>query len=183
MQAIQPDIVAAIRQGDEQAYERLFRTYYESLCRYGYSVLKDMDEAEEIVQAVFLDLWEKRETTDIQISLKAYLYKMVYNRSLNRLKHEKVKDEYKQYNHAQINQNPAQAFHLAIENELSGRIEAAISGLPEQCQLIFRMSRFEELKYSEIAERLNLSVKTVENQMSKALRVLREKLAEYLEAP
>jgi len=170
----------AIRQGDKGAFEQLFKVHYASLCRYAYTFLKDAHEAEEAVQAVFMTIWERREALAVSISLKAYLYQMVQNKSLNQLKHEKVKDAYKEYNYAQMSQNHSHASHLTIQNELTERIERAIDELPEQCRKIFRMSRVDELKYNEIAEILEISPKTVENQMSKALKHLRERLAEYL---
>jgi RNA polymerase sigma-70 factor (ECF subfamily) len=173
-------ILERIQHSDESAFEELFRTYYQGLCNYGNSILKDMDEAEEVVQNVFCQFWEKRESLDIQISLKSYLYKMVHNACLNKLKHQKVKNVYEQYqmNIGQGYSLPAS--HLAIENELEGKIKEAINALPEQCRIIFCLSRYEELKYAEIANQLDISVKTVENQMGKALRILREKLSDYL---
>lgn len=165
---------------DKQAFEEIFRALHAPLCRYAYTFLKDEAEAEETVQTVFLALWERRQDLQITISLKAYLYQMVQNRSLNQLKHEKIKETYKQYNQAQINQNPSNASHLTIHNELSARIEEAIQELPEQCRKVFQMSRVDELKYSEIAEILSISIKTVENHMGKALKHLRERLADYL---
>ena len=182
MQVFEISPLQAIKDGDKGAYEQLFRQHYAPLCRYAYTFLKDAQEAEEAVQAVFLALWERRHELQVSTSLKSYLYQMVQNKSLNQLKHEKVKEAYKQYNHSQINQNQHQshASHLAIHNELTERIDHAINELPEQCRKIFQMSRVDELKYSEIADILQISVKTVENQMSKALRYLREKLADYL---
>lgn len=172
--------IKSIQQGSEAAFEQVFKAYYSPLCQYAHTLLKDMDEAEEVVQGVFHSFWEKKNQLDIQISLKAYLYKMVYNLCLNRLKHSKIKDAYMNYNAAQIKHNPSFASDLADANELKIKIEEAIESLPEQCRLIFRLSRFEELKYAEIASQLGISIKTVENQMGKALKVLRLKLADYL---
>ncbi len=180
MQLSDSEILLAITAGNESMFEQLFRKYYQLLCNYGNSILKDMDEAEEVVQSVFMDIWEKKNDLQINISLKSYLYRMVHNRCLNKLKHEKIKEEYKVYNYAQTQLNPSNAIHLTLQNELQQNIEDAIADLPEQCRLIFKLSRFEELKYSEIAEQLGISIKTVENQMSKALKILRERLADYL---
>jgi RNA polymerase sigma-70 factor, ECF subfamily len=174
------DIATAIQAGDELAFEQAFRQYYERLCGYANSLLHDLDEAEEAVQSVFLKLWERREGLDIQTSLKSYLYRAVHNRCLNRAKHEKVKREYEGYNAEQLRQNPAQASDLAIQNELQGRIEVAVASLPEQCRAVFKLSRHEGLKNQEIADQLGISVKTVENQMTKALKVLRTHLADYV---
>jgi RNA polymerase sigma-70 factor, ECF subfamily len=174
------EILLAITAGNESMFEQLFRKYYQLLCNYGNSILKDLDEAEEVVQSVFMDIWEKKNDLQINISLKSYLYRMVHNRCLNKLKHEKIKEQYKVYTYAQTQNNPSNAIHLTLQNELQQSIEDAIADLPEQCRLIFKLSRFEELKYSEIAEQLGISIKTVENQMSKALKILRERLADYL---
>ncbi|MBB5286210.1 RNA polymerase sigma-70 factor (ECF subfamily) [Rhabdobacter roseus] len=174
------EIVSAIRQGHEPSFEQMFRTYYERLCHYAHSLLKDQDDAEEMVQTVFLNLWEKREELEITLSLKAYLYRAVHNHCLNRLKHYKVREAHREYTvyYQPVGYEPvADALN---GYELEERIEQAVSRLPEQCQLVFRMSRFEELKYQEIADRLRISVKTVENQIGKALRVLRSELADYL---
>lgn len=179
MQIYDPDF-QAIRQGDESVFEDFFRKYYQNLCNYACTFLKDMDEAEEAVQAVFHHFWEKKEMLEISISLKSYFYKSVHNNCLNRIKHAKIKLEYQHYNAERIDQNPSYASHLAEANELESQIGQAIESLPEQCRLVFKLSRHEELKYAEIADQLGISVKTVENQMGKALRILREKLADYL---
>jgi len=173
-------ILEQIQHSNETAFEELFRTYYQGLCNYGNSLLKDMDEAEEVVQQVFCQFWEKREHLDIQISLKSYLYKMVHNACLNKIKHQKVKNVYEQHQLSQIQGQSLPASHLVTQNELEEKIKNAIDTLPEQCRIIFCLSRFEELKYAEIAEQLDISVKTVENQMGKALKILREKLSDYL---
>jgi RNA polymerase sigma-70 factor (ECF subfamily) len=180
MQESDQAVFLAIQSGQTNAFEMLFKTYYQPLCRYANSYLKDPDDAEEIVQAAFIGLWEKRKAISIESSLKSYLYRAIRNSCLNQLKHEQVKQKY----FAQETQNDeaqsAPADHLAIHSELEDKIQAAIQTLPEQCRLIFTMSRFEELKYQEIADQLNLSVKTVENQMGKALKIMRAQLKEYL---
>ena len=166
-------------QGDEKAFEALFRNYYPSLCQSANRLLNDPDEAEETVQNVFISLWEKRENMEIQVSVKSYLYRAVHNAALNRIKHRKVRKQYEEEQLAMVS-HAEPASHLSLENELERQIQDAIEGLPEQCRLVFKLSRFEELKYAEIAGRLGISVKTVENHMGKALKVLREKLKDYL---
>lgn len=163
---------------NESEYEFIFRQYYQGLCNYANMFLKDIDNAEEIVQSVFVKLWEKRETLQIEGSVKSYLYKAVYNASMNELKHGKIKENYLQMQarNEQI-EHPLSQSNL---RELEKNIEKALMNLPEQCRLIFKMSRFEDLKYREIASVLNISPKTVENQMGKALRLMRENLADYL---
>lgn len=175
-----PDIVSAIRQGQEPAFEQMFRTYYERLCHYATTILKDPDESEEMVQTVFLSIWEKRADLEITLSLKAYLYRAVHNHCLNRIKHYAVREnhrEYALYHQTDSRDSVAEAIY---GSELEERIEKAVRKLPEQCQVVFRMSRFDELRYQEIADKLGLSIKTVENQIGKALRILRVELADYL---
>ncbi len=175
-----PDIVAAIRRGDEQAFEKTFRQYYPRLCNYAGSLLKDEEEAEEVVQTVFVNIWEKREDLEITLSLKSYLYRAVHNHCLNRFKHASVREVHREHTLYFSSESYESVTEVIHANELEERIEKAVSNLPEQCQKAFRMSRFEELKYQEIADQLGISIKTVENQIGKALKILRLELADYL---
>lgn len=180
MQLTEQEIVGAIRQGNERIFEVVFRKYYQSLCNYANSMLKELDEAEEIVQNLFSGIWEKRTDLEINVSLKSYLYRAVHNHCLNRIKHLKIREEYQQYADNYYETSYESVNQIVIKNELERKIHEAIDKLPEQCRLIFRLSRFEELKYHEIAEQLGISPKTVENQVGKALKILRTELAEYL---
>jgi RNA polymerase sigma-70 factor (family 1) len=180
VQLSEQEIVGAIRQGNERIFEVVFRKYYQSLCNYANSMLKEMDEAEEIVQNLFSGIWEKRADLEINLSLKSYLYRAVHNHCLNRIKHLKIREEYQQYANTYYESSYESVSQSVMKNELDRKIEEAIEKLPEQCRLIFRLSRFEELKYHEIAEQLGISPKTVENQIGKALKILRTELAEYL---
>jgi RNA polymerase sigma-70 factor (ECF subfamily) len=175
-----PEIVAAIRRGDEQAFEKTFRQYYPRLCNYAGSLLKDEEEGEEVVQTVFLTIWEKREDLEITLSLKSYLYRAVHNHCLNRFKHASVREVHREHTLYFSSDSHESVTEVIHANELQERIEKAVSNLPEQCQKAFRMSRFEELKYQEIADQLGISIKTVENQIGKALKILRTELADYL---
>lgn len=169
-----------LKEGDETAFEMTFKTHYQALCNYAYTFLQDRDEAEEIVQATFLNFWEKRQGIDIQSSMKSYLYRAVRNTCLNAIKHSKIRQIHASETIATTNPGYESVAQAVDASELDGRIASAMEKLPEQCRLIFKMSRFEELKYAEIADHLNLSVKTVENQMGKALKIMREQLKEYL---
>lgn len=180
MELLDKNIVDALRQGDEQVFETIFRTYYERLCNYANTILNDMDEAEEIVQGAFLTVWEKHDTLEIHTSVKSYLYRAVHNSCLNRVKHYKVRKTYGDSvkNQAELlHDDASQDF---IGSELDAIVANAIDSLPDQCKLVFKLSRFENLTYAEIAEQLGISIKTVENHMVKALKVLREKLKDYL---
>jgi RNA polymerase sigma-70 factor (ECF subfamily) len=169
-----------IRHGDATAYELVFRKYYGDMCRYAFSIIQKQDESEDIVQQVFVNFWENREKTIITGSVKGYLFRSVHNHCLNSIKHQRVKAGYLQYSSFFESQ-----YQLGVEEgvqgkELSERIEKAIASLPVECGRIFRMNRLEEMKYKEIADELKLSVKTVENQIGKALKLLRVSLADYL---
>ena len=173
-------LIATLQAGDTTAFEMLFRTYYQPLCNYAYSFVQDKDEAEEIVQATFLSVWEKRDTLTIHTGVKPYLYAMVRNASLNVLKHEKIKQQHVVGELAVAERSVESVARTVMASELESRIYKALDKLPEQCRLVFKLSRFEELKYAEIAEQLDISIKTVENQMGKALKIMREQLKDYL---
>ena len=168
------------QQCDDLAFEQLFKSHFKALHAYANVILKDEDDADEIVQNIFLKFWEKRNLLNVQTSLKAYLYKCVYHDSLNFLKHRKIKIKYKDFAAYTMNEEHLPASSKVEMTELEYNLGLALNELPEQCRTIFQMSRFEELKYREIAERLGLSIKTIENQMGKALRILRLELADFL---
>ena len=161
-------------------FETLFKAHFKGLHAYASTIVKDEDAAEDIVQNTFFKLWERRENLDEIGSPAGYLYRSVYNESLNYLKHDKVKAAHQKYTMQQMNDKEHTAAQRVTLKELEQRLDDAMKDLPEQCRTIFQMSRFEELKYREIADRLGLSIKTIENQMGKALRILRTKLIDYL---
>lgn len=168
---------------DEASFEAVFKTYFRALHAYAMAILKESESAEEIVQSVFLKLWEKRESLEINSSLKAYLYRAVYHDSLNYINHQKVKRKHWDHAHYEMTQGKPEQVGEQIkgqENELYERFQLALEKLPEKCRMVFNLSRFEELKYQEIADRLEISIKTVEAHMGKALKTLRVELAEFL---
>lgn len=171
--------IEALRQGDREAFDALFRAYYEPLCNYACSMTDgDMDEAEDIVQDRFFKLWEKREALDIAYSIKSYMYKMVHNACLNRIRNEKIRTQYKEYNALSLEQNLENPLEEGFE--VHEHIQKAIAALPDQCRHVFELNRYEDLKYREIADQLGISIKTVENHIGKALRLLRVQLADYI---
>ncbi len=180
MDLLEQQVLSTLKEGSESAFEMVFRTYYRPLCQYAYSFLNDRDEAEEVVQAAFINVWDKREQVEIQTSLKAYLYRIVRNSCLNVIKHEKVKQQHAAHEMAHGQSSHEGVSQSVISSELEEKISEAMKALPEQCRLVFQLSRFEELKYQEIADQLNISVKTVENQIGKALKIMREQLKDYL---
>jgi RNA polymerase sigma-70 factor (family 1) len=176
------ELIQGLQSGNEAAFELIFKSYYVRLCNFAYSFLEDKDESEEIVQSTFLNIWEKHDSIDIQISLKSYLYRAVNNSCLNRIKHVKVKSVHHDYAKSNEQMFDNDASENLISKELEHQIEVAISSLPPKCAMVFRLSRFESLSYAEIAEQMDISIKTVENQMTKALKTLRVELKDYLPA-
>ncbi|MFL5731453.1 MAG: RNA polymerase sigma-70 factor [Cytophagaceae bacterium] len=160
--------------------ERLFRSEFKGLCNSVYKIIRDENACKDVVQDVFFKLWKKRHELKIDSSLKGYLYRSAYNASLNYLESTKVLKL-----HTELKENRDKAFQVndhkkLDQKELEEKILQAIEKLPPQCRVIFSMSRMEGLKYQQIADHLNLSLKTVENQMGIALEKLRESLKPFL---
>ncbi|GAA0890838.1 RNA polymerase sigma-70 factor [Fulvivirga kasyanovii] len=173
-------IATQIRSGDEQAFEVLFKRHYAGMCGYAFRYVEDNAQAEEVVQDVFLNFWEKRLTLEITGSIEAYLYRSVRNACLNHIKHTKVKLRYAESQVMSLSETDNQVSDKVVELELREKIDICVDQLPPERKRIFKLSREEGLKYKEIAGQLGLSVKTVEAQMGKALKFLRENLMEYL---
>ena len=172
------EIVRRIRQGDAGQFESLFRSSYVSLVRYAKTLIKDHDTSEEIVQDLFFRLWKDKEKLKIESSLNGYLYRAVHNRCLHHIDHNRVVEKYAREMavlEQETNESPTDILHY---RELQAKIAAILERLPEKCGKIFCMSRFEGLKYAEIAEKLSISVKTVEANMGRALKEFRKILAE-----
>lgn len=169
----------SVKQGDLKAFETLFRKYYSFLCSLARKYVNDHDTAEEIVQDLFYRIWEKKEEITITLAVKSYLARAVYYNSINlraSLRRELILDE-KLFD---ADSSDSDTEDLVREQELNRLIDSCMAELPEKGQKIFSMSRFEGLKYREIAERLSVSVKTVEAYMGQALKVFRKNLGEYL---
>lgn len=165
---------------DKATFEQLFRKHFKTLCYFALRYVKDADTAHEIVQESFLSLWEKRESIDPERSVTSYLSTSVRNKCLNHLRDtKKFSDEL-----LSVENLPQDAFyeqHISLNAaEIATRIRLATSELPEKCREVFELSRNEHLKYEEIAQRLNISVKTVETQISKALAHFRIRLKEFM---
>jgi RNA polymerase sigma-70 factor (ECF subfamily) len=168
---------------DKGGYEQLFREYYPALCRYATGIIGDPDDSEDIVQQVFVRLWNRRKEMDMNRAVSSYLYTSVRNTCINY-----IRDNRKfQSQELDIDIHLSEALpdksdgpvHLYAE-ELEERIRVALLKLPEKSLVVFQMSRLENKKYKQIAEKLGITVKTVEAHMSRALRILREELRDYL---
>lgn len=168
----------SIKKGDIKAYETLFRAYFKPLVIYSERIVRDTDDANEVVQEIFLKLWEKRKKIEIRTTLNSYLYRAVYNNSLQLLRKQKLDLKYRQYNsdHSFESTDPGKEM---IATELNHTIGLLLNELPENCKNIFKMNRFRGMKYREIAEHLSISIKTVEANMTKALKHFRANLSEY----
>lgn len=173
-------LIGEIRIGNEAVFETVFRQYYAPLCQYARSMLGDADEAEEVVQSMFLAIWERRESLLITTSLKSYLYRAVHNRCLSRLSQQANQASHRKLAATELYAEATSPTQSLLHDELSSRLQRAIGQLPEQCRRVFELSRFEELSYKEIADKLGIATKTVENQIGKALRLLRSELSDYL---
>jgi len=180
MELANETIGTLLAQRDETAFEQVFKTYFKRLHAYAFTILRDEVEAEEMVQQVFFKLWERNENLSLTGSVSAYLYRAVHNESLNYIKHQKVRSNHQLHVAYSMKNEVEHPAKKVMASELEKKIHSALNELPEQCRTIFQMSRFDELKYREIADKLGISVKTVENQMGKALKLLREKLADFL---
>ncbi|SFG04615.1 MULTISPECIES: RNA polymerase sigma-70 factor [Salegentibacter] len=174
-----------LKKGENTAYETLFRLYFDRLFYFAKSYLEDEDEAKEITQNVFFKFWKKRASLNIDSNLNAYLFRMTKNECLDYFKHQKVKANYHdviQRERASLNQTSLQDHPdlLLIESELEEKVNQILNELPPRCKQIFIKSRFEGLKYKEISSEMNISIKTVEHQIAKALRLFRRELQEYM---
>lgn len=174
-QANETILFTEIKNGNEQAFNKVFDLYYPRLCFFADKMLHDFDLSRSVTQQIFVELWVRKSRLQVN-SLQAYLYQAVKNAVLDLLKHRKVEQQYlsslEKVEETELNNRIEEA-------ELADRINRAIQNLPEKCREVFVLCRFEELKYAEIAEKLNISVKTVEMQISIALKKLRKELSDY----
>ena len=168
-----------ITEGNIEAFENLFHAYYANLCYFATGFIQDDETAEEIVQDLFVKLWERRAQLSVDTSVKNYLYRAVKNQCLNHIKHNNIKTAHLQNIHLNY-EAQIQPDELFLANELAKKIEESIQSLPEKRREIFRLSREEGLKYQEIAKKLHISLKTVEAQMGLAIKTLREKLKNHI---
>lgn len=166
-----------LKTGDIRLFESLFREYYRPLVVYSMKYVRDVDAAKEIVQEFFVRLYEKRSSLVIDTSLKSYFYRSVYNSCINYISHMEMRNRHIK-NLAMQSENEFSDNQVALI-ELQSRIYKSVEAMPEQCRRIFKLNRFEGLRNEQIAEKLGISKRTVETQISKALRILRKKLADY----
>lgn len=173
-------LVEQFIKGNEKAFETLFKRYYQMLRKVAQYMLDDLEQAEELVQDAFVNIWEKRSNVNPDASFKNYLITAVRNRCLNHIKAKKKThsiDDDEIWQEQLVADSRTEA---AVNfKEMHRAIEQAIDKLPEQCRIIFQLSRHEGMSYKEIAEALDIAPKTVENQIGRALKVLKVELKEY----
>jgi RNA polymerase sigma-70 factor (ECF subfamily) len=165
-----------VRTGDKEAFELLFNKYYSVLCILSKRYTEDINIAREVIQSLFIYLWEHRTELIITSSLKCYLFQATKYNSIRYMEKDRK-------NIAHLDEMPEKEDRCFFDHveyaELQGKILKTIESLPDQCKRVFTMSRFDQLKYADIAERLDISIKTVESHISKALRVLENNLSQY----
>ena len=168
-------LLAALSRGDESALRQIFDRYYNALLGNVYRIIPDEDTCQDLVQEVFVELWRKRADLDIHTSLQAYLRRAAVNRALNYLKTQrKVQLQENDDWTAAPDTSQADIRRLEKQESLETALHRAIDLLPEKCRLVFSLSRFEQMSHREIAAQLDISVKTIENQITKAMKLLRE---------
>jgi RNA polymerase sigma-70 factor, ECF subfamily len=174
------DLIVRLKVGDQTAFELLFHFYYPGLVLYSIQFTADRMEAEEIVQDFFVRFWQKHQQIMLTDSLKSFLFLSVKNGCLNYLKHKKVEEKYIQKMTELSSRHIAYDPDLYVASELQEKVKNAIDLLPEKCREVFIMSRIQGMKNEEIATNFNISKRTVETQISKALKVLRVELKDYI---
>jgi len=174
------DLFNRLKQGDEKAFEQIFQKFFRPLCYYANQVLKDQEAAQEIVQDLMAALWEKCNRIELNISLKAYLYRSVHNTCLNYIKHLKIRNKYQKHVKNRFHSSKSEFTTLIAESELEDQLSKALEKMPEKFSNVFCMNRFESLKYQEIADKLGISIKTVESYMGHALKFLRMSLKDFI---
>jgi RNA polymerase sigma-70 factor (ECF subfamily) len=173
-------LIAGLRNNDKIVFDYIFNYYYSGLCTYSLKYISNKTTVEDIVQDFFVSLWGKGNQLNIKTSLKSYLFTSVKNRCLDYLKHNKIKEKFSLLSINESGSSDDCGYNMYIEIELRVAFSAALEKLPPRCREIFELSRFVGLKNQEIAEKLNISRRTVEIQISQALKILRIELKDFL---
>ncbi len=175
--------VAHIRAGDVQAFEAVFRAYKNDLGAFLRTFLRSPEAAEEVIQDLFLRIWEQRHEWEVTVPLNIYLFRAARNRAISYLRHERVEREFRErvglMGVGGTPRSPSWADEAASVHELGEAIDRAVKELPERCREVFRLNRYHHLSYAEVANVLQISVKTVEVQMGRALSALRGHLVDW----
>jgi len=172
------ELYSEVKRDNQRALESLFVKYYESLCNFSYTISKDKNLAEEIVSDVFCNIWNRRKTVEFNSSIKAYLFTAVKNNTLQKSSLDReILSLNSDHNNLKINTDSPE--EVMAYNELYSVYQRAYEGLPKQCKLIFKLNKIDGMKYKEIGSVLDISIKTVENQMMKALKQIRAAIKKH----
>jgi len=172
------NILDRLKAGDRKAMKELFHQHYKVVCSSIYRYVRNKETVEDIAQEVFIKLWQKKNQLNITGAIGPYIRRMAINEAISHLR--KSKHYMEDIETADAEKGATEVEEKYLYKELNNNITDAINTLPPKCRAVFQLSRFEQLSYKEIAERLEISVKTVENQMGKALKVMRRELRSYL---
>lgn len=172
------ELMDNIRKGDQAAFQELFHRFYQLLLGVAINLLGDINTAKDIVQDVFIHIWNKRASIKIHTAVEPFLKRSVINRAINYIK---AKRETVPEIHIQHLHNPDDVIGQLAADDLQEAIEQALATLPDRCRMIYVLKRIEGFSQKEIAEQLNISTKTVENQITKALKVLKTAVQLYLD--
>lgn len=165
-----------IRLDSQEAFKALFDRYYQKMCYAGYRTYSDQHKVKDFAQEIFCDLWNKRKTLKITSSLNAYLSRAMRNKAIDYIRAQRLNfDEGEAVKNLRIDEDPTSF------SELQGVVQATVDNLPERCRIVFNLSRTEGLSHKEISSKLGISTKTIENQITKALKALRTNIARYNE--
>jgi RNA polymerase sigma-70 factor, ECF subfamily len=177
MESIEKRVLNELRYGSKKAFEYVFKAYYNQLCRYAEEILGDSEQAKDVVENLFVSVWENRKKLDIHSSFRSYLYKSTYNLCLNEIRKKKNEDKYRDFflRHTEVSTaheygSNSHPLSKIIEKELDAEIEKVIGELPPQCKKIFLLSRVDMLTHNQIAQKLDISVNTVKSQIMIALK-------------
>ena len=173
------ELMREIKADNMFAFDVLYKKYSKKLYNFGYSILKSQEEAENLIQDVYLNLWENRYQVEKDSSIKYYLFTIAYNSAISIIRKKARESEFIEYLKylQEINEEPV---NMELEyNELTNKLDEIVQALPQRQKEVYLLHRVESLKYNEISERLHISVNTIENHMSRALKTIREKLGNY----
>ena len=175
-------LIKRLVEGDYKAFTTLFKRYFTDLCNYSNGIIANEEAAKDIVVDCYLKIWDNHKELEIKNSFRVYIFGFVHKRSLNYLRHRAVQIKYQQEKRmlemdVDYQNSPLKSIEVS---ELKEKITSSIASLPEKCQEIFKLSRFEDKTYDEIAQELDISIGTVRTQMSRALEKLRKALRSYI---
>lgn len=173
-------LIQKIRKGNQAAFATIFSLYYKDLVVFSFSYTRNMEVAEELVQDLFVRLWEKHTSLDITSSLKAFLLKSVQNACFNWIKHHAMVQKHSMILAKSMLLADEETEHYILHSDLQNRLNEALEKLPEEQREVFRLNRLDQLRYEDIAQKYGVSIRTIEVRMAKALQFLRKELIDLL---